>query len=130
MHTYTHIHSHTYIHTYIHTYVHTYIHTYTDCDSCCGTGYEKITLLLRRVCKINVAVYSRFRSSFGISQIDRGLCACDRQDFCSENNFVHFLLVVECRDIVPSSFLQSLLANIAIGKKIIKETNTATFITP
>ena len=38
--------------------------------------------------------------------------------FVRETIFFYLLWVVECCDVVPSSFLQSLLANISMGMKI------------
>ena len=101
-------------------YIYIYIHTRTQIVS---VAMLLVTILLvRRVCKLCVAVYIRVRSFFGISQIERRLCACDPQDFCSGNNFFRLLWVVECHDVVPPSFLQLLLANILMGMKI-RQTN-------
>ena len=75
-----------YIYIYIYIYTHTHTHTHTDTQFMKAAMLLvsiKVTLLVRRVCKLYVAVCTKVRSFFGISQMDRSLCACEPQDVCS-----------------------------------------------
>ena len=77
---------HVCIYIYTHTHTHRHTHTHTDTQFMKAAMLLvsiKVTLLVRRVCKLYVAVCTKVRSFFGISQMDRSLCACEPQDVCS-----------------------------------------------